>query len=148
MYGNITPEDLAANDERMKTQYDVSRPIEMLYDQIEDAIEYASAGGTPYSAEQILAIVYKLVAQTKAMPEACKEWRRRSPPTTKTWAQFQTDFAIAYKEMCDDRQEAEVAGYGGANAAMIQGAEEALANLVLATISDHMAVPLRQPMQS
>ena len=89
--------------------------------------------GTPYSPEQILANAYKLVAQTKAMPEACKEWRRRAT-MTKTWAQFQTDFAIVYKEMCDDRQEAENAGYGGANAAMIQGAEEALANLVAATI--------------
>jgi hypothetical protein len=51
MYSNLTPEDLAANDERMKTQYDVSRPIETLYDQVEDAIEYASAGGNPYSPE-------------------------------------------------------------------------------------------------
>jgi hypothetical protein len=110
-----------------------------LYGQVEDAIEYASAGGTPYLPEQILAIAYKLVAQTKAMPEACKEWRRQVA-TTKIWAQFQSDFAIAYKEMCDDRQEAEIAGYGGANAAMIQGTEEALANLAAATISDCMAV--------
>ena len=55
----------------------------------------------------------------------------------KTWQQFQVDFAISYKEMINNQTEAENLGYGGANAAV---AEEALANLAAATVSDRTAV--------
>ena len=40
----------------MKTWFDVSLPIETMYDQIEDAVKLANAGQTPYSAEQVVAI--------------------------------------------------------------------------------------------
>ena len=46
-YGNITPQDLQENDVKMKIPFDVSLPIETLYDQIEDSVELADAGQTP-----------------------------------------------------------------------------------------------------
>ena len=36
-YGDLSPQDMADNDVRLKTAYDVSQPIEVLFDQVEDA---------------------------------------------------------------------------------------------------------------
>ena len=55
-YGNITPQDLQENNTKMKTLFDVSLPIEILYDQIEDAVELVDAGQTPYRTPQFVAI--------------------------------------------------------------------------------------------
>jgi hypothetical protein len=48
-YAKITPANLDNNDRAMKQPCHVNRPIEVLYQQIEDAIEFAAAGQTPYS---------------------------------------------------------------------------------------------------
>lgn len=42
-YGNITPEDIIKNDELMKTAYNPSQPVEVLFNQIEDAVDLAIA---------------------------------------------------------------------------------------------------------
>ena len=83
-YGRITPCDLEENDKRFKKQWDTNQPFETLIDQIEDAIDFASAGQTPYSASQIVANAYNLVFNTGLYPEACRELRRRAP-ATQTW---------------------------------------------------------------
>jgi hypothetical protein len=53
-YGNVTPTDLAENDARFKTAYDPSEPIETLYSQLEDAMDYADAGDNAYTANQVV----------------------------------------------------------------------------------------------
>ena len=45
----------------MKTPFDMTLPIETLYDQIENAVELANVGLTPYSAPQVVAVAYLLV---------------------------------------------------------------------------------------
>ena len=47
-YGNITQYDIEENDKKLKEKWDVNTPIEMLFDQIEDAQDYAAAAGQPY----------------------------------------------------------------------------------------------------
>merc|ERR1740124_1533880 len=116
----------------MKTIYNVPLPIEPLYNQVEDAIKYVASGGTPYSPEQVLAIAYNMIAQTKALPRVCKEWRRQNI-IYKTRLQFQINFSLAHKVMCNNQLESDELVYGGANAAAIQGAEKALENLAAVT---------------
>ena len=60
-YAKITPADLDKNDVAMKQPFDVNQPIEILYKQIEDSIEFAAAGQTPYSPEQVLNIAYQFL---------------------------------------------------------------------------------------
>jgi len=133
------PESLARNDKHMKTIYNVPLPIEPLYNQVEDAIKYVASGGTPYSPEQVLAIAYNMIAQTKALSRACKEWRRQNI-IYKTRLQFQINFSLAHKVMCNNQLESDELVYGGANAAAIQGAEKALENLAAVIFSDYTAV--------
>jgi hypothetical protein len=59
-YGNITPADLAHNDTRLKAPFDPSQPIEILFDQIEDAVDLAAAARAEYTQDQIVAYAFKL----------------------------------------------------------------------------------------
>jgi hypothetical protein len=133
-YGNITPIDIEDNDRKFKTPYDPSTPIQLLYAQIEDAMEFADAGNTPYTQEQILANAYYLIFATGMYAEACKEWRRL-PAIQKTWARFQQHFTEAYNDMIVSQKTTQAGGYHNANAAMeayVATTSDALANLASA----------------
>jgi hypothetical protein len=96
-YAKITPSNLDKNDVAMKQPCDVNQPIEILYKQIEDAIDFAAAGPTPYSTQQVLSIAFQLVFRTGIFADDCKIWKRQTT-AYKTWPQFKLDFAIAYQE--------------------------------------------------
>ena len=66
-----------------------------MVEQIDDAIDYAIAGETPYTTEQILTNAYNLIQQTGMMDDACKDWRRK-PAESKNWETFENDFALAH----------------------------------------------------
>ena len=70
-YGIITPADLDDNDARMREPFDASKPIEELFEQIEDATDYADAAGAPYSNSQVLPRAYVLVHKTGEYNDAC-----------------------------------------------------------------------------
>jgi hypothetical protein len=140
-YGNITPADLIENDERMKTTYDPSQPIEVLFDQIEDAVELADATSAAYTTPQIIAIAYNCLFQTGLYTEACRDWRRQAVGY-KTWPQLKIDFALAHQELRESQVTSQGAGYHGANFTyeMQEDTAIALANLATATASDRSAV--------
>jgi hypothetical protein len=95
---NITPADLIENDERMKTAYNPSQPIEVLFNQIKDAVDLADAANTAYTIPQIIAIAYNSVFQTGLFADACCKWQHRLL-AYKTWTTFKSDFALAHQEL-------------------------------------------------
>ena len=78
-YVNITPDELIKNNDRLKTAYDVNQPIERLFEQIEDAVEYADAGHNPYTPLQVVTNAFQLVFQTCLFVQDCKDWKRTRP---------------------------------------------------------------------
>jgi hypothetical protein len=139
-YAKITPADLETNDRAMKKPCDVNQRIEVLYQQIEDAIEFGAAGQTPYSPEQVLSIAYQLVFRTGIFANDCKIWKRHAP-AYKTWPQFKLDFAMAYQEY---NEGLEISPRASGFQAEIQKEQhetiEAIANLATATAEDRKAV--------
>jgi hypothetical protein len=137
-YGNITPQDLAHNDAKFRAAYDPSQPIETLFSQIEDTMDFADAGGSPYTATQIVTNAYSIVFTTGLFPEACREWRR-SPAADQTWAIFKTSFAEAHQDLRLATGTTQTSGYHSANQAMdtfVTDTADAFANLATATTSD------------
>jgi hypothetical protein len=53
-YAMIAPTELTQNYERLNTPYDPDLPIESLFQQIQDARDFAVAGGQPYGAAMIV----------------------------------------------------------------------------------------------
>jgi hypothetical protein len=139
-YARISPSDILANDATFKTAYDPNMPIETLFDQIESAIDYAAAGLTPYTPEQVINNAYQLVYATGMFLDDCKIWKRRDAPY-KTWAHFKTDFSLAHREFRDARSTtAGATDYRSNNVTYQQDTIDAIACLATATASDRHTV--------
>ena len=113
-YGDITPTELEDNDQKMKTAYDPTLPIETLYDQIEQAVDFADAGKAPYTNAQVLARAYNIVLQTGMFTDACKEWRAKRL-VDKTWENFKLHFALAHRDLRQQQTTAQQTGFHAAN---------------------------------
>jgi hypothetical protein len=91
-YAKITPSELNKNNVTMKQPCDINQRIEILYKQIEDAIDFTTAGQTPYSTQQVLSIAFQLVFRTGTFVDDCKIWKRQAT-AYKTWPQLKLDAA-------------------------------------------------------
>jgi hypothetical protein len=139
-YARISASDIQDNNVNFKTPYDPNMPIETLFDQIENGIDYAAAGLTPYSTEQIVTNAFQLIHSTGMFIQDCKIWKRRNT-VYKTWDQFKTDFAISHREFRDSRETtAGATNYKANNAIYQQDTIKAIANLATATSHDRQAV--------
>ena len=98
------------NDTKMKRRYDPTQPFEDLIDQIEEGVDFASAGKQPYSPKQIINIAYSLVFDTALFPEACREWRNKEE-VQKTWANFKKHFQDAHLELRESGATLRTSGY-------------------------------------
>ena len=63
-YRNITQYDIEDNDKKLKEKWDTNTPIEMLFDQIEDAQDFAAVARQPHTNNQLLTMAYNLVYAT------------------------------------------------------------------------------------
>jgi hypothetical protein len=77
-YCVITPINIEDNDTKMRAAFDPTLPIELLFDQIETAVEFADAGNRPYNPDQVVSRAYLLTLQTGLYANACRDWRRRT----------------------------------------------------------------------
>jgi hypothetical protein len=86
-YGFINPTQLAKNYKKMTAPINFQDPIETLLKQIEDGVRYANAGAQPYMEAQYVNIAFLLILNTGAIPDACRDWQRRTP-MDQTWEDF------------------------------------------------------------
>ena len=116
----------------------------MLLDQIDDAQDFASAAGQPYTSNQLLTNAYNLVYTTGLFFDDCKAWNRL-PINQKTMDNFKTTFQQAQRELRDQQWTAQQAGFQEngiwcqptkTHDHPLQETAEALANLATATASD------------
>jgi hypothetical protein len=126
-YANITANDLEENDKRFRAPFDPNQPFETIISQIDDATDFAIAGETPYTNEQIVSNAYNLVYNTGMFETACREWRRL-PAADKTWTRFQQDFSQAHTDYRNQRHLSSK-GAGFANQAFEQFCHEATDSL-------------------
>jgi hypothetical protein len=140
-YANINASDLLSNDKQMKADYDANQPIELLFDQIEDAVDFAAAGDCPYTPTQVTAIAYQLVFKTGLFHDECKLWKRRIA-ADKNWAEFKTVFSLAHQELRESQLPSSNTDFHSANAAtgLQLKTAEAIANLATATTTDRTSV--------
>ena len=147
-YGNITQYNIEENDKKLKEKWDANSTIEMLIDQIEDAQDFASAAGQPYTNNQLLTKAYNLVYATGLFFDYCKAGNRL-PSNQKTMENFKTKFQQAQQELHDQQCTAQQAGFQAIgiwclppknNDHPLQETAEALANLATATASNRQVL--------
>lgn len=98
LYGAIDAVDIENNAMKMKTPWQPTSPISSLFKQIEDALNFATAGGQPISNEQSINTAYLLIFATGHFSEECKQWNAKQP-AQKTWPNFKRHFSKAYKDL-------------------------------------------------
>ena len=75
MYVKIKLSDLEENEKRMKTAYDINILIEIFLDQIEDAIEFASAGNATFTLVQVVNTAFNVISSIGMFQDDCKLWK-------------------------------------------------------------------------
>jgi hypothetical protein len=115
-YGFINTTQLAENYNKMTAPINFQDPIETLFKKIEDGVRYANAGTQPYTEAQYVNIAFLLILNTGAIPDACRDWQRRTP-MNQTWAEFQREFSKAQREQRIISSTASGAGYHTSNVA-------------------------------
>jgi hypothetical protein len=113
-YGFINPTQITDNYNKMAAPINFQDPIETLFKQIEDGVRYANAGMQPYMEAPYMNIALLLILNTGAIPDACRDWQRRTP-VNQTWADFRREFAWAQREQRIISSNASGAGYHTAN---------------------------------
>ena len=63
-YTRISAADLENNDVALKTAYNPNQPIESLFGQVENALDYAASGNTPYYPAHVLSAAFQLLFAT------------------------------------------------------------------------------------
>ena len=137
-YAKITPSSLEANDKAMRAPLDPIQPLEVFFTRLEECQEFASAGNSPYTAQQVLNIAYQTLFTSGVYGDGCKDWRRKEA-AEKTWANFKAHFANEYLDLKENQPSTTSSAYQ-ATTEYQQDTVAALANLATATASDRDAV--------
>ena len=93
-FGTISPAELDANLERMKTSWSPPTPIHALFRQLADGAAFAKAGHSIVADEYLTRIGYNIIFQNGQFDNACRDWRALSA-APKTFALFKKHFTAA-----------------------------------------------------
>ena len=75
-YRTITAIDLIENERHMDTPFGQSGAIETYFDQIEDVVEFAEAGASPFTMVQITTKAFIQMFTTGLFKDECKACNR------------------------------------------------------------------------
>jgi hypothetical protein len=125
------------------------QPVETLFTQIQDCVDYAEAGGINIGPAQHISVAYAKIFATVSLMRACHRWNGKEA-ADKTWTTFKIHFALPHhqhKQM--QGKSAAKAGYHAANAAVGQTEDHmadatigAVANLATSRAAEHGVLAL------
>ena len=115
-YGDITPDDLEANEETLKAPWDPSTPTETLFDRAADCQAFAAQGNEPISEGQCVQMLFEVFKSLGVMDDACKDWRKKTA-ANRTLANMRTHFRRYNMERKRTATTTDI-GYNTANAAV------------------------------
>ena len=119
-YGRINESELQAKyDETTRLSYDISHPIDDIYNAIEDLCEIAEFAENVYSEKQKVHIGFLVMSKQPIFRSDLRKWMRK-PAVDKTWLNFMSHFRQAHQELRDTDTSMEELGYQSANAIVEQ----------------------------
>ena len=97
-YGKITTTDLKYNNQRINEPIDSSLTINKHFEKIDDCIQFADDGKTPYTATQFIYKAHHMILASIMYLDACKEWWKNTA-TNQTWIGTKKFFADEYHDL-------------------------------------------------
>jgi hypothetical protein len=99
-YGNITAVDIEHNFENMCKSWDPQQPVETLFKQIQDCVDFAEAGRFEIGAAKKLSSAYSKKFKSGKFNSACRIWDGKLE-ADKTWNNFKIlRLRIAITDKC------------------------------------------------
>jgi hypothetical protein len=125
-YGQIGPDEILANQQKLTRPVDPQLPMAILFKQIEDCQKFAAAGQVAITPQQVLKAAETLILQTGKYVSAYREWIALDP-VHKTYNNFKLRMNQEYQLQNTMTTTAREAGYHHANAAITPHDENSLA---------------------
>ena len=116
----------------MKESYDATEAVEVIFDQVEYAVEFADNAAKPYTDLHVLCVAFNFIFDTGHFTQACEKWEEKVT-RDKNWVNFKLHFTKAHKRMIKSKSTADKTGYGVVNNTIMQEMAIHLANLALST---------------
>jgi hypothetical protein len=82
--GSITDVDIEQNFENMRKVWDPQKPVETLFKQIQDCVDFSEAGGVTIGATQKLSSAYSKIFESGKFNSARRRWDENLA-AEKTW---------------------------------------------------------------
>jgi hypothetical protein len=96
-YGSIAAVDIEQNFKNIRKAWDPQQPVETLFKQIQDCVDFVEAGGVATGAAQKLSSAYSKIIKSGKFNSACRRWNEKLEGD-KTWNNFKIHFAAAYRQ--------------------------------------------------
>jgi hypothetical protein len=98
-YGKITPQQVKAKEmELYNMHYDISQPVDTVFNCIDDLSELADHAGSPMSPQQMIDLAYVIFAKQPILQQDLRLWNRR-PIAERTWANMMTHLRDAQTDL-------------------------------------------------
>ena len=124
IYGKVSANQLKEKyDEVASISYDITEPIDVIFNDVDNLKEIADLAGRPYSLVQMVDLGYIVIAKQPIFRFGVRRWLRR-PPEDQTWQDFQDVFTIAHQELRDTEASLNEIGFQSANAIVTQIVDE------------------------
>eukprot|EP00957_Ditylum_brightwellii_P160310 12203560-Ditylum_brightwellii.AAC.1 len=99
MYGNMTPYILQTLQDNAKAMnFDPIEPVDTIFSKIDDLADITELAKDPISEKQKIFIGYIIHQQAHKFASNLTKWNNK-PDTQKTWANFQSHFQKAQKDL-------------------------------------------------
>jgi hypothetical protein len=98
VHGRVSPQMLEDREQELRIMtYNTQFPIDIVFNAVEDYVDFADLGHQPLTERQIIAKAYVILNKTRRFKTDITAWNRR-PDIEKTWINFKTHFRQAHQE--------------------------------------------------
>jgi hypothetical protein len=133
-YGSITAVDIEQIFENMRKTWDPQQPVETLFKQIQDCVDFSEARGVAIGEAQKLSSAYSKIFKSGKFNSACRRWDEKLEGD-KTRNKYKIHFGASYRQHRQVQGET-IGAQTLANSAVTQASEDDLAEQALGTFAN------------
>ena len=120
IYGRISANDLKTKYDTVATMsYDLDKPIDAIFNAVDDLREIAELALKPYTNQQMVDLGYIVVSRLPVFRSDVRRWLRRDP-ADQTWTNFVDTFTTAHHELRKTNTSIDEIGYQSASVMVSQ----------------------------
>ena len=99
VYGHVSSQMLDDREQEIRNMnYNVKYPIDMVFNAVEEFVDFADLAQQPVTQRQTVAKAYTILNKTRRFKTPITEWNRL-PSAQQTWLEFKIHFRRAHQEL-------------------------------------------------